>query len=189
MDILLLERGEGPRPRLAERLGEAQCRVLASVRDPAALEEALDRQAPDLIVLDLESPDATLMEEVGALGRRHDRPVAVFVEETDPEAIQVAVRAGISSYVVRGAHVDRLRDALEVARARFARERALRTELASVRTSLAERKLIEQAKGRLMKREGLDEQDAYDLLRRLAMRKNCRIAEVARAILSEPPGA
>ena len=180
MDVLLLEQGK---EHLAELLDAAGCCVLARVDGATTLEDALDHHRADIIVLDLVRPDRRLLERAGALGQRHDRPVAVFVEETDSESIQVAVRAGISSYVVRGAHAGRLRDALEVARARFLEERNLRSELASVRASLADRKWIERAKGRLMKQDGLDEQGAYDAMRKIAMRRNCRIAEVARAIL------
>ena len=189
MDVLLLEEREGCRALLAESLTAAGCCVLARVADATALEAALRHHTTGIIVLGLARPDRPLVERVGAVGRRHGRPVAIFVDETDPDSIQMAVRAGISSYVVRGVHVDRLRDVLEVARARFAEERALRSELDSVRASLADRKLIERAKGRLMKREGLDEQGAYDALRKIAMRRNCRIAKVARAVLAEesPP--
>ncbi len=185
MDVLLLEETEGGRPLLAESLTSAGCRVLARIADTRALETAVCHHATGIIVLDLARPNRPLVERVGAVGRRHDRPVAVFVEETDPKSIQVALRAGVSSYVVRGAHVDRLRDVLEVARARFAEERALRSELDSVRASLADRKLIERAKGRLMKREELDEQGAYDAMRKIAMLRNCRIVEVARAVMAE----
>lgn len=180
MDVLLLEQGKG---HLAELLGAVGCCVLARVGGATTLEDALDHHPADIIVLDLERPDSRLVEQVGALGQRYDRPVAVFVEETDSKSIQIAVRAGISSYVVRGADVGRLRDALEVARARFFEERSLRSELASARASLADRKVIERAKGHLMKQEGLDEQGAYDAMRKIAMRRGCQIAEVARAIL------
>jgi response regulator NasT len=184
MDVLLLEERGDCRSLLAERLVAVGCRVVMRVADVAALEDAVRHHATDIIVVDLARPQRALVEQVGSLARRHDRPVAVFVEETDPESIQVAVRAGVSSYVVRGAYVDRLLDALGVARARFAEDRALRSELDSARASLADRKLIERAKGRLMTKEGLDEQGAYDALRKIAMRRNCRIVEVARAILT-----
>lgn len=72
-------------------------------------------------------------------------------------------------------------------RARFVEERALREQLASARSSLVERKLIERAKGLLVKRMGFDEQQAYDAMRKIAMRRNCRIAEVARAVLEGDP--
>lgn len=184
--VLLEERGKGA-PVLAERLGAAGCRVLARLQDLRALEEALGQHTADIIVLDLPFPDRALVEKVGALARIHARPVAVFVEETDPAAIRVALRAGITSYVVRGTHADRVRDVLEVARARFVEERALREQLASARSSLVERKLIERAKGLLVKQMGFDEQQAYDAMRKIAMRRNCRIAEVARAVLEGDP--
>ena len=188
MNVILLAEGDDRPESFAERLAAAGCGVEACVGDVAALAEILDRGSADVVVVDLARPDRRLVEAVGALCRHRAIPVAVFVEKTDPEAIRDALRAGISSYVVRGSDEARLRDALEVARARFDEERALREELASVRSSLADRKVIEQAKGRLMELEGLDEQAAYDALRRWAMRQNCRIIEVARALLSKGPG-
>ena len=188
MNVLLLEESGGCRARLSERLPAAGCNVVACVVDLKELEAAVPRYDAAMIVVDLARPDRDVVEQVGSLARRHDRPAAIFVEETDAESIQLAVRAGISSYVVRGAHVDRLHDALAVAQARFVEERALRSELDAVRTSLVDRKLIERAKGRLMKTEGLDEQGAYDALRKIAMRRNCRIVEVARAVLADQAG-
>jgi len=186
MDVLLLEENGG-RALLAERLAQAGCCVRARVEDPDALEEAARAHADALLVVDVARPEHALLEQVAALARRRDRPLAVFVEHTDAESIRRAVRAGISSYVVRGAHADRLRDALEVARARFLEERALRSELHTAKTSLAHRKIIERAKGRLMQQKGLDEQSAYAAMRSLAMRRQRRLVDVARAVLASGP--
>ncbi len=200
MNVILLEQegiesGEARPDRLARRLAAAGCDLTARTGDTKALEQILvsatsagPRRRAEIVVVDLVHPDRDLVERVGALGVEHEIPVAIFVERTDPEAIRVALRAGVSSYVVRGSEASRLRDALEVARARFDEERALREALASVRSSLADRKLIERAKGRLMEIEGLDEQTAHDTLRRMAMRRNCRVIEIARALLEGPDG-
>ena len=200
MNVILLEQegvaaGEARPDSLARRLAAAGCDLAARIGDTKALEQILvsdasagSRRKAEIVVVDLVHPDRDLVERVGGLGVEYGIPVAIFVERTDPEAIRVALRAGVSSYVVRGSEASRLRDALEVARARFDEERALREALASVRSSLADRKLIERAKGRLMEIEGLDEQTAYDFLRRMAMRRNCRVIEVARALLEGPDG-
>ncbi|MFP6655729.1 MAG: ANTAR domain-containing protein [Myxococcota bacterium] len=186
MRLLLLEQLANQPDPLAERLEAAGCQVLERLSSTDALESALLRQASDVLVLDLVTPDVELVQRVGQIGQRHNQPVAVFVEETDVTTIKVAVNAGISSYIVRGSQVERLRDALEVARARFASEQSLRSDLASARSTLVDRKVIERAKGRLMKEQGLDEDDAFRALREISMRRNCKMVEVARSILDQP---
>jgi len=188
LDILLLERDVERSGSLVAKLEAVGCRVVALLHDVTALEAALDRHAADVVVVALAVPDAKLVQRVGRIGQRRDRPVAVFVEEADAPAIQAAVGAGVSSYVVCGSRVERLRAALEVARARFANEQALREDLASVRSTLADRKVIERAKGRLMKLQGLDEDAAYRALRASAMRRNRKIIDVARSVLERSAG-
>jgi len=184
MRILLLEQATDRPDSLAERLEAVECHVVARALDAREFEKSLDRHDCDILVLDLVERDAALIQQVGQMGQRNNLPVAVFVEETDIGTIHAAVEAGISSYIVRGSQRERLRDALEVARARFASERALRDDLASARSTLADRKVIERAKGRLMKEQCLDEEAAYSALRAFAMRRNTKIIDVARSILA-----
>ena len=183
MNILLLEQEVDRPDPLSGRLEAAGCCVVACLNKASALESTLEQQVVDIIVLDLVTPDSDLVQHVGRIAQRNDQPVAVFVEETDVGTIRAAVDAGISSYIVRGSQVDRLRDALEVARARFSTEQSLRSDLASAQTTLADRKVIERAKGRLMKDQGLEEDDAFRALREISMRKNLKIIDVARSIL------
>jgi len=186
MNVLLLEQMAGRPDGLADRLEAAGCCVVARLDSVVAVEAALDAFDSDILVLDLVTSDSALVQKIGRIGQRQKHPVAVFVEETDAGTIRAAVDAGISSYVVRGSQVERLRDALEVARARFATEQSLRRDLASARNTLADRKVIERAKGRLMKDQGLDEDDAFRAMREIAMRRKIKIIEVARAIIEQP---
>ncbi len=186
MNILLLEQKPGRPDALAERLQAAGCRVVECLDSMSALDAALDHHEADIIAVDLVTPDGALVQQIGRIGRRQSRPVAVFVECTDVGTIRAAVDAGISSYVVRGSQVERLRDALEVARARFQVEQSLRNDLASARSTLVDRKLIERAKGRLMKEQGFDEDGAFRALRQIAMRQNLKLVELARLIVDQP---
>jgi len=185
MRILLLEKIQDQPDSLARRLHAAECCVLARVHDARGLERAIDEHDSNILVLGLAERDAALIQKVGQLGQLHQLPVAVFVEETDIGTIHAAVEAGISSYVVRGSQVERLSDALEVARARFASEQTLREDLASARSRLSDRKVIERAKGQLMKEQGLDEEEAYRFLREVAMGRNCKIIDVAHLVLAD----
>jgi len=186
LKILLLEQEPGRPDALAQRLEAACCLVVARVDSVRALEAAVGDHASDIIVVDLVEPDSGLVQQIGRLGQRLDQPVAVFVEETDAGTIRAAVDAGISSFVVRGSQVERLRDALEVARARFDTEKSLRSDLASARLALADRKVIERAKGRLMKDQGFGEDEAFRMLREIAMRQNLKLIDVARRIVEQP---
>ena len=93
------------------------------------------------------------------------------------------IAAGVSAYIVAGLAPDRIRPILDFAMARFQHEQGLRRELAEARSELAGRKVIERAKGLLMQRQGLSEPEAYEKLRRTAMDKGLKIAEVAQRIL------
>jgi response regulator NasT len=111
------------------------------------------------------------------------RPILMFVDESDSESIQAAVRAGVSAYVVDGLKSRSVRPIVEVAIARFREFQALRSELVAARASLADRKLIERAKGILMSRHRMSEDEAYHRLRRAAMERSMKLAEVARHVV------
>jgi response regulator NasT len=183
MNVIVLEQsGERPDP-LASRLEAAGCHVVTRLFDASALERAIEICESDAVVLDFDDPDPDLVEAVGRIGQLRGKPIVAFVERVDPVILAVVMRLGVPGYVVRGSDVDRLRDELAIAKARFDADRALREELVAARTSLSERKVIERAKGRLMQLEGLDEPSAYRMLRDLAMRRNRRLVDVAEAIL------
>ncbi len=115
--------------------------------------------------------------------REAPRPIVMFTNDEDTRHVKDALAAGVTAYIVAGLAPQRIRPILEVALARFAHEQALRTELAQARTALHERKTIDRAKGLLMQRQGLTEQQAYERLRRAAMDRGLRLAEVAQRML------
>jgi response regulator NasT len=116
--------------------------------------------------------------------REQPRPTVMFVDRSDSESIRAAVQAGVSAYVVGGLTPERVRPVLEVAIARFNEFEALRRELESARSTLEDRKVIERAKGILMKSRRLDEDEAFRLLRKLAMDRKMRLAAVARELVA-----
>ena len=138
---------------------------------------------PDVVVIDMDAPERDILEDSRRIFDEQPKPIVMFVDESDSASIRQAVEAGVASYVVKGAGPERVRPVLEVAIARFREFRALKTELAEARSSLADRKLIERAKGILMERRNCSEDEAYRTLRSLAMSRNQRLVEVARNVI------
>lgn len=147
------------------------------------LGERLDQLQPDLVIVDAESEARDALEHVVLATRAAPRPIVMFTNDEDTSHVKDALASGVAAYVVAGLAPQRIRPILEVALARFAHEQGLRTELAQARTALHERKTIDRAKGLLMQRQGLNEQQAYDRLRRAAMDRGLRLAEVAQRLL------
>jgi two-component system, response regulator / RNA-binding antiterminator len=153
--------------------------------DASGLTRLVRETRADIIVCDLDDPSRDALESMRALNRDEPRPVVVFASRGEPEQIEAALEAGVAAYVVEGLAPARVRPVLEVAIRRFRAHQALRAELDEARATLAERVLIERAKGVLMQRRRLPEADAHRLLRRWAMDRSQRMVEVARSILTE----
>lgn len=173
------ERGRVLRRGL-EQAGHEVAGILSS---PLELLQTAERLAPDVIIIDTDSPGRDLIEHLCVMGRDRPRPIVMFAADDDAATIREAVRAGVSAYVVDGLEPERVKAIVEVACARFGEFQRLRCELADAQSKLAERKLVERAKGILMRSRGLDEEAAYALMRRLAMNRNKRLADVAQTIV------
>jgi len=163
--------------------------ALAGHQVAAILPSALDladqvgKLRPDVILIETDSPSRDTLEHLGVVNREAPRPVVIFARESDADVIRAAVRAGVSAYVVDGLDPQRIQPVIEVARARFEDYQALRRELADATQKLSERKLVERAKGILMKSRNMDEDAAYKALRRLAMDRGKPLAAVARDLV------
>ncbi|HEY4542003.1 MAG TPA: ANTAR domain-containing protein [Noviherbaspirillum sp.] len=179
-DPATLERAEQARA-MHIRLLEDGYNILAALPPDADLERQIAQLQPDVIIVDAQS-EAALNKVVDAT-RAARRPIVCFTEDKDREKMHAAMEAGVSAYVVAGISAGRVTEVLDVAVARFEVEQKLRNELSEARTKLAERKLIERAKGFLMERHHCSEDEAYKKLRCLAMDKNLKLAEVAQRIL------
>jgi len=167
----------------ALRIGllEGGYNILAALPPDGDLEAQIARLQPDVIIVH-EQSDAALKRVVAATARER-RPIVCFTEDNDREKMQAAIAAGVSAYVVAGLSAERVTTVLDVALARFQVEQKLRGELEETRLKLAERKVIERAKGLLMQRYHCTEDEAYSRLRRLAMDKNLKLAEIAQRML------
>jgi two-component system, response regulator / RNA-binding antiterminator len=169
---------------LAHALEAAGYEVIARLSGRDDLRARLAELAPDVVIVDMQSPDRDVLEDMRRVTSEQPRPVVMFVDESNAEQIRAAVRAGVSAYVVDGLRTRNVRFVVEVAIARFEEFQALRTELESARATLEERKWVERAKGIIMARRGIAEEDAYRLLRTTAMQRKQKLAEVARSVIA-----
>jgi response regulator NasT len=139
---------------------------------------------PDVILIDLENPSRDVLEQMFQVSRVVKRPIAMFVDQADAASIQASVDAGVSAYIVDGLKKERIKSILDLCISRFNAFSRLQTELEQTKNALEDRKVIDRAKGILMKRKGLSEEQAYDLLRRTAMNENKKIAEIAQSVIT-----
>jgi two-component system, response regulator / RNA-binding antiterminator len=140
--------------------------------------------APDIVLMDLGNPSRDMLEEYFAVSRALARPIAMFVDESDEEAIAASVDAGVSAYVVDGLAAHRIRPLLDLAVRRFNAFSRLQSDLDEARGKLAERDAIDRAKRILMDSRGMPEPEAYAELRRTAMNQGRRIADIAEALIT-----
>ncbi len=167
------------------RIGLLQngCNIVAVLPADVFLPDRLAQIGPDMIIVDAESQARDTLEHVVMATRDARRPIVLFTEDNDTTHVRDAIAAGVTAYVVAGLAPDRVRPVLDVALARFQHEESMRRELADARSQLSERKAIDRAKGLLMQRQGLSEEAAYARLRKAAMDKGLKVAEVAQRIL------
>jgi response regulator NasT len=161
--------------------GHLNVRVIHEMQGVARLIETMD---PDVIIIDIENPNRDMMEHMFQLTRMISRPIAMFVDRSDTAAIEAAVDAGVSAYVVDGLKKERIKPILDMAVSRFNAFSRLQRELAEARSALEERKVIERAKGILMKMRGMSEEQAYALLRQTAMNEKKKLADIAQSVVT-----
>jgi response regulator NasT len=169
---------------LEQALSDSDYKVVGRFTSSASLAAKVTELQPDIIIIDVESPDRDTLENMRHVTRDNPKPIVMFVEQGDTEAIQNAIRAGVSAYVVDGLSRNRIKPVMDVAIARFREFQALQNELAEVKNKLADRKFIDKAKGLLIEKHKMTEEQAYAALRKMAMNRNLRIVDVARNVIS-----
>lgn len=183
MRILVVDESEERSSLLRDALVAAGHDVAATLTSPFELLRAVGELQPEVIVIDTESPTRDVLEHLVVMSQSSPRPIVVFATDSGSGTIRAAVRAGVSAYVVDGLEAGRVNSIVEVACARFDEFQRLKTELAEANLKLSDRKLVERAKGLLMRSRGLSEEDAYRLLRKQAMSKKLRLAVIAQQVL------
>ncbi|MEM9030206.1 MAG: ANTAR domain-containing protein [Pseudomonadota bacterium] len=168
---------------IEDGLRESGIASVSVVDDTADVMQRVVEIDPDVIVIDLETPNRDQLEHMFQVSRAVKRPVAMFVDSSDQDAIEAAVEAGVSAYIVDGLKKERVRAILDMAVSRFNAFDRLQRELDAARSELADRKTIDRAKAILMQSKGLSEPEAYGLLRKTAMNQNRKIVEIAESLV------
>ncbi|UYN95060.1 MAG: ANTAR domain-containing protein [Enhydrobacter sp.] len=184
LSVLLIDDNPARAEIVEAGLRAAGYRLLARLGGTQDLPARVRELAPDVVVVSTDSPSRDTIEDMRRSTEQQPRPIALFVDQSDPVTIAAAMEAGVSAYVVKGLAKDRVRSVLDVAIGHFNRYHAMREELEQARLTLLERKAIDRAKGLLMEQRGLSEDTAYRLLRKLAMNQNKRVGEVAQELLT-----
>ena len=182
--IAVVERDPERGRIILEGLRDAGAEDVTVISEEQGLAKRLAALAPDVVLVDLSDPNRDVIEALALASSPMERPVAMFVDESDEAVMRAAIEAGVSAYVVAGLTRERIRPVLTAAVARFHMVARLRAELEATKAALEERKTIDRAKGMLMKAKGLSEEEAYALLRRTAMDQGKRLAEVAGALIT-----
>jgi response regulator NasT len=169
LSVLLIDDNPARAEIVEAGLAAAGYRLHARLEGTQDLIGRVRELEPDVVVVSIDSPSRDTIEDMRRTTDLLPRPIALFVDRSDPATIAAAMEAGVSAYVVKGLAQDRVRPVVDVAVAHFNRYHAMREELDRARLSLVERKTVERAKGLLMEQKGLSEEAAYKLLRKLAM--------------------
>lgn len=183
LKVLLVDDSPERTRILRAALEKARYDVTAVLESSFALMNAVENQQPDIIIIDTESPSRDVLEHVVMVSRDQPRPIVMFSSDGGSDSIREAVRAGVSAYVVDGLEASRVEGIVEVAVARFDEYQRLVSELAEANLKLSERKLVDRAKGILMKSRGFSEDEAYHALRKLAMTRKKRMWDAARMVI------
>ncbi|MBP1804878.1 ANTAR domain-containing response regulator [Rubellimicrobium aerolatum] len=184
LSILVIDENRARAAIIEAGLREAGHDRVTLIHSMAGIARRIQEAAPDVIVIDLENPNRDMLEDMFQLSRAVRRPVAMFVDRSDSTSIAAAVEAGVSAYVVDGLRQERVKPILDMAVSRFNAFARLARELQDARDELEGHKVVDRAKRLLMKQKRIGEEEAYALLRRTAMNRNRRIADIAQSLLT-----
>jgi response regulator NasT len=184
LKILIVDANPVRAAIIEEGLREAGFGDLVRLGATHGLVAAIEAHDPDVVVIDLEDPSRDALADMFLVSRHVRRPITMFVDQSDAASIEAAVEAGVSAYIVDGLKKERMQAILQTCISRFNAFKRLREELDEARSQLADRKLIDRAKGIVMRLKGLSEDEAYALMRRSAMNEKRKLADIARAIVT-----
>ena len=184
MSIIVVEADRDRALQIVDGLRDAGEFEIDVIADPMGLARQIKAKQPDIVLIDIANPSRDTLEELAIASGPMDRPVAMFVDRSEAGMSDAAIEAGVSAYVVNGLQPTRVKPVLDAANARFRMFQRMRIELAETKRALEERKVIDRAKGMIIKARGVDEDQAYAILRKAAMDQGKRVADVAAALVT-----
>lgn len=184
LNVIIVDDDHGRSIILERALIDAGYGVVAKLSSKDNLLKHIELKQPDVIIVDLESPNRDTLESMHIVTEHNPKPIVMFTNDADHSMIGEAINAGVSAYVVDGFNEERIKPIMDVAIARFREFQALRTELQQTRDTLEEHKIIDKAKYIIMREKGCDENEAHKTLRTLSMENNRRMSEIASQIVT-----
>ena len=175
------------RPDIAQQLVEQLSGTMFEVTNQSASLPKLAMKQLEftgMFILAVRNCDSDMMALVDMLLRQQPMPVVIFTDVYDAQVEKQAIELGVSAYVVDGLQPHRVMPLLSTARNRFQQQQTMREQVQTLETKLAERKIIDRAKGVLMQQRQCSEDEAYRLLRTTAMNQNMRLAMLAKQVLA-----
>lgn len=149
-----------------------------------SLLKEVEKTEPDIILIDIESPNRDTIESLSTISAYNPKPVVMFSEQEEPELMRDSIKAGVSAYVSGDTTPDRAKFILDVAVARFNEFQGLKAELSDAKQKLESRKWVDQAKALLIEKQGMSEQQAYAAIRKMAMDNGQKMEDVAKNLIS-----
>ena len=183
LSIVVVEKDRDRAMMIVDGLKVAGNFDVVVIAEEAGLARRIAQCNPDLVLIDAGNPSRDALEDLTLASTPMERPVAMFVDQSDAALTKAAIEAGVSAYVVDGLRAERIKPILDAAIARFHMVHKMRVELAETRRALDERKLIDRAKGILMRARGIGEDEAYGLMRKAAMDQGKKLADIAQALV------
>ena len=184
LNILLIDEDAERAASISSALDKSRYKILHLASPGASLLKDVDKFKPDIIVIDVESPNRDILESLHTISSHNPKPIVMFSSQEDTEMINLSVESGVSAYVVGDTEPERVKPILDAAVARFKQYQQLKTELDSTKSQLASREVVDKAKRLLIKNKSMSEQDAFHSMRKVAMDNGQRIEDVARTIIS-----
>ncbi len=184
LTVLVVDHTPGRASSLVAALATLEgIQVACTLDSPLELLARVAEHRPDVVLIDTESPSRDVLEQLAAVNAAAPRPVVMFTEDAGDDTIRASLRAGVSAYIVDGLSPGRLEPILRVAMERFREAQRLRAELEDTKGRLADRKVVERAKGILMQQRAMNEEEAFAALRRHAMERGLKLGDAARQLV------
>jgi response regulator NasT len=184
LKIILVDENSGRSAILRRALQDRGHEVICRMSDSSSLQNSNEMTHADVVIVNADIPDEAVFANLTDINKTKPKPIVMFTEKSNSKMADSAIKSGVNAYIVDGLEEKRVQPIIEVALARFREFQALKDELDSARNLLSERKSVERAKGLLMKHKSIDEDAAYQALRKMAMNKNKRIVDIAENVIS-----